>query len=361
MIAAIACVDLNYGIGYQNKLLISIPEDLKRFKGLTLGEVVIMGRKTWESLPKKPLPNRINWVITNKPEYYKFIYTDDNVYFLTMEEVKRKLEEIRNPPEDVEYLQNFWIIGGESIYRELLSYCDRIELTLVSHCFGNVDAYFPTIHDSEWYKTVIPTKEPMYYDDYQYRFITYGRKQKNKNNNHSDNPMIVLVGESASGKSSIERNLVDNYGYKKIVTYTTREPRPNEVDGVDYHYIAVDKFNELKEQGFFAETAQYNGWNYGTAKEDCTNDKVAVLTPHGLRQISKLPDIKVVSFYINVPRRDRLIKILQRGDNIEEAYRRSLSDVGQFDGIADEVNYVINNDGYKKNIEEMTKEILEHI
>ena len=173
--------------------------------------------------------------------------------------------------------------------------------------------------------------------------------------------MIVLVGESASGKSSIERNLVEKYGYKKIVSYTTRNPRPNEIDGVDYHFINIAQFYKLKEQGFFAETAVYNGWNYGTAKEDCTNDKVAVLTPHGLRQISKLKDISIISFYINVPRRDRLIKILQRGDDIEESYRRNLSDVGQFDGIIDEVDFVINNPNYAFNVEEMTQEVLEHI
>lgn len=173
--------------------------------------------------------------------------------------------------------------------------------------------------------------------------------------------MIVLVGESASGKSSIERNMVEHYGFNKIVSYTTREPRQGEVDGIDYHFISTQKFIELKYQGFFAETAQYNGWYYGTAKEDCINDKVAVLTPHGLRQIQKLPNINVTSFYINVPRRDRLIKILQRGDNIEEAYRRSLSDVGQFDGIEDEVNYVLDNEGYKHNIEEMTESVLKRI
>ena len=173
--------------------------------------------------------------------------------------------------------------------------------------------------------------------------------------------MIVLVGESASGKSSIEKYLVVNYGYKKIVSYTTRSPRSGEVDGIDYHFIDTNKFLELKEQNFFAETAKYNGWYYGTAKEDCTNDKVAVLTPHGLRQISKLSDIDVTSFYINVPRRDRLIKILQRGDDIEESYRRNLSDVGQFDGIEDEVDYVINNAEYKKNIEQMTYEVLRRL
>lgn len=169
--------------------------------------------------------------------------------------------------------------------------------------------------------------------------------------------MIVLVGESASGKSSIEKYLVENYGYNKIVSYTTRPPREGENDGVDYHFISTEQFYKLKSQEFFAETAMYREWHYGVAKEDCADDKVAVLTPHGLRQVSKLPDINVISFYVNVPRRDRLIKILQRGDNIEEAYRRSLSDIGQFDGINDEVDYIIYNDGYKKSIAEMAENV----
>lgn len=170
--------------------------------------------------------------------------------------------------------------------------------------------------------------------------------------------MIVLVGESASGKSSIEKYLADKCGYNKIVSYTTREPREGEIDGVDYHFVSVEKFKSLSEQNFFAETAVYNNWYYGIAKEDCTDDKIAVLTPHGLRQVSKIDSINIVSFYINVPRRDRLIKILQRGDSIEESYRRNLSDVGMFDGISDEVDYVIHNDGYHRSVENMAEEIL---
>ena len=81
--------------------------------------------------------------------------------------------------------------------------------------------------------------------------------------------MIVLVGESASGKSSIEKNLVDNYGYKKIVSYTTRQPRQGEVDGIDYHYISENQFIKLQNEGYFAEVGEYNGWHYGTAKNDC--------------------------------------------------------------------------------------------
>lgn len=157
--------------------------------------------------------------------------------------------------------------------------------------------------------------------------------------------MIVLVGESASGKSSIEKELV-SMGYNKIVTYTTRPMREEDIDGETYHFVTEEQFNSIKEKGMFAEYASYRGWQYGTAKEDCTNDKVVVLTPHGLRQLKKNKDLNIVSFYIDVPRRDRLIKILERGDDIEEAYRRNLSDVGQFDGIEDEVDYVIENQGY---------------
>lgn len=173
--------------------------------------------------------------------------------------------------------------------------------------------------------------------------------------------MIVLVGESASGKSSIEKYLVDNYKYNKIISYTTRPPRSGEVDGVDYHFISVEQFKSLNEQGFFAEKAEYRDWYYGVAKEDCTDDKVAVLTPHGLRQVSKIEDINVISFYINVPRRDRLIKILQRGDSVDESYRRNLSDVGMFDGIQDEVTFVVNNEQYRKSVSEMAEQILFYI
>jgi guanylate kinase len=174
--------------------------------------------------------------------------------------------------------------------------------------------------------------------------------------------MIVLIGESASGKSTIEKELVRR-GYSKIVTYTTRSPRLNEIDGIDYHFITEEEFHKLESQGFFAELATYNGWNYGTAKEDCTDNKVCVLTPHGFRQINKIKGLDIHSFYISVCRRERLIRLLTRGDDIEEAYRRSLSDVGMFDGIIDEVDHIIFNDarylGGIKTPRELTDEILD--
>lgn len=169
--------------------------------------------------------------------------------------------------------------------------------------------------------------------------------------------MIALLGESGSGKSTIQNVLCKKYGYEKLITYTTRKPRNGEVDGTDYHFISEDTFKQMYRNNAFCETASYNGWHYGTAKNDCTNNKVAVITPHGLRQIKAFKNLKLSSFYIDVPRRDRLIKILERGDDMEEAYRRSLSDVGQFDGISDEVDYAIPNPNYMKKAEEIAEKI----
>ena len=165
--------------------------------------------------------------------------------------------------------------------------------------------------------------------------------------------MIILIGESASGKTTVAKLLEDKFNMKMITTYTTRPPREGEVNHRDYHFITNEEFDRLFSQDFFAETAEYRGWKYGSAKEDYQSDRnVVVLTPHGLRQVKRSFDnddenFNITSVYLNVPRRDRLVKMLQRGDNIDEACRRSLSDVGQFDGIEDEVDYIIYNDGYR--------------
>lgn len=156
--------------------------------------------------------------------------------------------------------------------------------------------------------------------------------------------MLVIVGESASGKSTLVDMLIDTkVGYQKIVTYTTRPMRKGEEDGVDYHFISQEAFNELVKRDFFVEHAKYRDWSYGTAKVDCGNPNgVAVLTPAGLRALRRA-NVDTTSVYLYVDRRSRLINILCRGDNIDEAYRRNLSDVGQFDQIEEEVDYVIDN------------------
>ena len=174
--------------------------------------------------------------------------------------------------------------------------------------------------------------------------------------------MIILIGESASGKSTIEKILTEKYGYSKTVSYTTREPRKGEIDGIDYNFISPEDFTKKANQNYFVEIGAYNGWLYGTREEQYSKNTVCVLTPHGLRQIKKnlknQEDLNTHTFYIKVPRRDRLIKMLQRGDDVDECIRRSQSDVGQFDGIEDEVDYVLENENYKYTKEQMAKMVV---
>lgn len=173
--------------------------------------------------------------------------------------------------------------------------------------------------------------------------------------------IIVLVGESASGKSTLARWLSDyDKSFSRVVTYTTRPMRDGEVDGVDYHFISNEEFNKLAARGFFIETGKYREWQYGTAKDfDLTKDSVVVLTPAGARALKRSGEYgkEVVVFYLNVDRKSRLIKMLTRGDDIEEAYRRSLSDVGQFDGFGDEADCTIDNGQYKFSVQQIAETV----
>lgn len=170
--------------------------------------------------------------------------------------------------------------------------------------------------------------------------------------------MFAIMGESGSGKTELVKAL-SKKSIKKIVTYTTRPKRDYEINGVDYYFISQEVFEKYTKSGFFIEFNRYRDWYYGTALNDCCNDNnvVAVLTPAGFRAL-KRSGVNVKSIYLEVDRRSRLISILRRGDNIEEAYRRSLSDVGQFDGIKEEVDYIIENNGYKKTIDEVASEFI---
>lgn len=168
--------------------------------------------------------------------------------------------------------------------------------------------------------------------------------------------MIVLIGESASGKSTIEKELVKK-GYNKITSYTTRPIRKNEKDGIDYHYISVEEFKDKLSNGFFAENTIYNDWYYGIAKQDCVDDAVAVVEPHGFRQLKKLKELNIISFYIHVDERERLIRMVRRGDNLLEVFRRIFSDQGVFQFIDREVDYIVEN----KNINNAVQNIISYL
>jgi len=168
--------------------------------------------------------------------------------------------------------------------------------------------------------------------------------------------MIILVGESASGKSTIEKQLVKN-GLNKIVSYTTRPIRDGEIDGIDYHYISEEDFLYHLKINFFAEYTIYNGWYYGVAHKDCLDNSVCVVEPHGFRQLLKIKDLHIKSFYIQVPERVRLKRMVDRGDNLLEVFRRIFSDQGLFQFIDKEVDYVVQNIAINDCLQEVLNKI----
>ena len=136
MISAIVAVDNNWGIGFNGDLLEHIPEDLKYFKQLTSGHSVIMGRKTWDSLPTKPLPNRRNYIISS--DQPRILHK--NVIRFQMDDALTFLDYTW---EDV------FVIGGGQIYEKLLPLCDRVYVTKIFKDHDQVDTYFLNLDESE--------------------------------------------------------------------------------------------------------------------------------------------------------------------------------------------------------------------
>lgn len=160
MISAIVAVDENWGIGYNGDLLAHIPNDLKYFKELTTNHVVMMGRKTWDSLPNKPLKDRLNLVITSGERQY-----GEGACFIGMAEAMARLAHLEEDDE-------WFIIGGGSIYEQLLPLCDRVYVTKILKKFENVDTYFPNLDISpNWAPAMV--SEIYTHKDLSYQFWEY--------------------------------------------------------------------------------------------------------------------------------------------------------------------------------------------
>lgn len=160
----IVAVDNNWAIGNRNKLLVSIPNDMKHFREETTGKVVVLGRKTLETFPQgQPLKNRTN-IILSRDENYQ---VKDAAVVHSKEEL---LEELKKyPSEDI------YIIGGESIYRMMLPYCDVAHITKIDHTY-EADTYFPNLDkEAEW--EITADSEEQTYFDIAYTFLKYERKK----------------------------------------------------------------------------------------------------------------------------------------------------------------------------------------
>lgn len=155
----IVAIDENNAIGKNNDLLCHLPNDLKHFKSVTNGYPVLMGRKTFESLPKGALPNRRNIVITRNKDL-QF----DNC------EMCSSVEEAIALCKDEEQI---FFIGGGTIYNEVINHSDILYLTLIHHKFEGTDTFFPKIEESDW---KLISEEHHQADDkhkYAYSFITF--------------------------------------------------------------------------------------------------------------------------------------------------------------------------------------------
>ncbi|MFA6648380.1 MAG: guanylate kinase [Candidatus Izemoplasmatales bacterium] len=110
--------------------------------------------------------------------------------------------------------------------------------------------------------------------------------------------MLVLIGPSASGKTESAKIMINRYPISRVVTCTTRKKRINEIDGFDYHFVSKNKFNQLKKEGYFIETAFYNNNFYGTPKNELSDDKFIILEPQGLKSFLDKSECQIVSIFL---------------------------------------------------------------
>ncbi|MBQ8500844.1 MAG: dihydrofolate reductase [Bacteroides sp.] len=163
MISIIAAVDRRMAIGFENRLLFWLPNDLKRFKALTTGNTIVMGRKTFDSLPKGALPNRRNIVISRQTD----LVCPGAEVFPSLEAALKACQ----PEEHV------YIIGGASVYRQAFSLADELCLTEIDAEAPQADAYFPEVSADVWQEKSrdahpVDEKHPC-----PYAFVDYCRRK----------------------------------------------------------------------------------------------------------------------------------------------------------------------------------------
>lgn len=161
----IAAVDRNWAIGRKGGLLVSIPNDHKHFREETLGRVVVLGRKTLQTFPQgMPLEGRTNIILSGNPDYR----VRGALVVHSLEELAEELQPY--PAQDV------YVIGGESVYRQLLPYCDTVHITKIDHAY-EADAYFPNLDESPEWEITADSDEQTYFD-IAYTFLRYERKKQ---------------------------------------------------------------------------------------------------------------------------------------------------------------------------------------
>lgn len=162
MISIIVAIAQNGAIGYKGDLIYHLSADLRRFKELTTGHTVIMGRKTFQSLPKGALPNRRNIVLTRQQDAS---FPGTEVYSSIDEALSHCSQE-----------EKVYIMGGAQVYSQALSMADELEITLVHDSPAQADTFFPEFgSDESWHLINREDHDPDEKNPYPYSFLTYRR------------------------------------------------------------------------------------------------------------------------------------------------------------------------------------------
>ena len=167
MISIIVAIAENYAIGKKGDLLCHLPADLKHFQEITSGKTVMMGERTFYSLPKHPLPNRRNIVLTDV--HGKTFEGAEAVY--SIEELVKSIKPKTNSQEEEAF-----VIGGGMVYRQMMPLADKLYITHIHHSWEDADTFFPEIKESEW---KLLNAEKHYADEknpYDFTFAEYGRR-----------------------------------------------------------------------------------------------------------------------------------------------------------------------------------------
>jgi len=141
----------------------------------------------------------------------------------------------------------------------------------------------------------------------------------------------VLVGKAASGKDYF-RKVLENKGFKYAVSYTTRPPRTGEVEGKDYFFLEKKEFEKMIENGEFYEHVTFNGWYYGTTREQFFNEDIFIMTPHGISKIQSEDRENTFIIYLDMPYEEREKRLMLRSD-ADTVERRLVADEKDFENF----------------------------
>lgn len=161
MISIIAAIDQNNAIGLNNRLLCHLPNDLKYFKRITSGQPVIMGWRTYESLPLKPLPDRKNIVLCDSLT----ALAPGCILVFSIEEARAQCADV----------EECFVIGGAQVYRQFMPLAQKLYITRIHHEF-EADVWFPDIHPNEWQLLSVEKNEPDEKHQYAYSFEVYTKQ-----------------------------------------------------------------------------------------------------------------------------------------------------------------------------------------